>query len=109
MEGPFKLTKEQLALEVTKTSPGTFILADEPGKVEYVGRADEDLRIDLLNWIGEYDHFQFEYAKTALEAFEKECVLWHRHGGPLGKVEPTDHPDRPDGSGWQCPSCLVFG
>lgn len=108
MEGPFELQRAKLDGLVTRTAPGTFILASEREGVEYVGRSDDDVKAGIAEWLGEYEFFQFEYAETAEAAFERECDVWHRYGGPLGKLDNLDHPARPAGAAWLCPRCSVF-
>jgi hypothetical protein len=49
-----------------------------------------------------YTHFSFCYAGSALEAFEKECLDYHRLGGSRG-LDNRRHPEPPPASAWGCP------
>jgi len=107
------LTNEKIDENVTRTSPGVYALdkTTTPGfHFDYVGRADDDLNARLKSHLGsEYRYFEFDYATSPKDAFEKECELYHDHGGPEGKLDNKVHPARPAGSGWKCPRCKVFG
>lgn len=97
---------------VTKTSPGVYVL-DKTTKgsfqVNYVGRADTDLNGRLKDWVGtKYKYFKFDYATSKMDAFKKECELWHNYGGPKGKLDNKKHPERPDKTNWKCPKCKIF-
>jgi len=113
LEGPYELTDEKIDKIVTLTSPGAYALGkSEDGKLltslKYVGRSDDDVNDRLHDWVRNYPHFKFGYFDSPKAAFEKECRLWHTFGGPEGKLDNEKHPDRPDGSGWQCPVCDIF-
>ncbi len=73
--------------------------------VKYVGRSDTDLNERLLDHVGEYEHFTFQYASSEKVAFEQECRDYHRFGGEKGSLDNAVHPDRPDGFYWKCPIC----
>lgn len=77
--------------------------------VKYVGRDDVDLncRLKVHANNGKYKLFKYAYATSAKAAFEKESKNYHDFGGKES-LDNKIHPDRPDGSGWKCPSCNVF-
>lgn len=111
LKGPFLLTSEKIDEEVTEISPGTYVLGhlndEDVFIVKYVGRSDEDLNDRLHDWIDEYKRFKFGYFNSEKEAFEKECIIYH----DFGESESLDneiHPDRPDNTDWECPSCAIF-
>ena len=106
----FPLTHDTINYNLTKTSPGAYALGNLRGNtfyVEYVGRSDSDLAERLKCWVGSYSHFKAGYFDSPLAAFKKECDLYHdfKDGGLDNKV----HPDRPNGSGWKCHRCYIFG
>lgn len=104
----FPLNTQTINTVVTKTSSGAYALGRQIGYafyVDYVGRSDTDLAERLKFWIGRYTHFQAGYYGSPLDAFIKECNLYHDFAGSLdNKV----HPDRPNNSGWKCPRCYNF-
>lgn len=107
LRGPFPLTGDGVAKNVTRTSPGAYALGHSDGGsyyIYYVGRSDADVATRLRQHIGEYRQFKYEYYPSAKAAFEKECRLYH-------DFKPRDnknHPARPAGSGWKCPVCRIF-
>jgi hypothetical protein len=110
MKGPFKLDKETIDREVTRTSPGNYALGRKNEKgtflVDYVGRADSDVKARLKSWVGKTTRplFKYSYESSAKAAFEKECENYHDFNPP----DNDAHPDRPDGTNWKCPRCGVF-
>lgn len=104
-----RLNAANLALAITKTSPGVYVLGEmaQNNKVNarYVGRADSDVRGRLGDHVGKYDYFLFCYEGSAQAAFYSECELFHEYNPSDNKI----HPDRPKNSNWKCPRCSVFG
>ncbi len=109
MNGPFALTRAVIDGEVTRVSPGAYeLLMSHSGRVKYVGRSDDDLNARLKQWVdSKYSYFKFEYCPSPKAAFEKECTLYHYHGGSE-KLDNEIHPQRPANSDWQCPKCGIF-
>jgi hypothetical protein len=109
LRGPFALTTEEVNKEVANTSPGTYALDqghDSGGfHISYVGRSDTNVNERLLEHVGKYKRFKFEYYGTPREAFDKECGLYHDFNPPA-KIQ---HPTRPNGSGWKCLHCKIWG
>jgi len=107
------LSEEKIDKEVGKDRLGVYGLdrgsKDDPFKVYYVGRA-EDLNARLKQHVGEkykgsmYKWFKYDYAKSAKEAYDKECECYHLHGGKE-KLDNEVHPQRPEGTNWKCPVC----
>ncbi len=101
LNGPFVLDRGTISLMVAR-NPGVYVLTRDGKRANYVGRSDGDVQGRLAQHIGSgYSHFWFAYASSPMDAFLKECWLWHQYS-------PTDnsiHPDRPNGSGWRCPVC----
>lgn len=113
LKGPYPLTNEKIDEIITKTSPGAYALDRENNSgtfiVNYVGRSDEDVNDRLKDWVdSKYLRFKFDYFSSAKLSFEKECYIWHDFGGPNGKMDNEKHPQRLQGTNWQCPVCDVF-
>lgn len=115
LEGPYTLDTATIDNTVTRTSAGNYALGyvNDKGKfiVHYVGRADEDLKARLKQWVGKkskYKSFKASYASSAKAAFEKECHNYHDFGGS-DKLDNEYHPDRPNGTDWKCPVCTIYG
>jgi len=111
LRGPYTLDNETIERVVTRTSPGAYALGhvkDNTFYVYYVGRSDDDINSRLKDWVGsKYSKFKFEYYDSPKAAFEKECNLYHDFGGKE-KLDNDKHPERPDGTNWQCPRCSIF-
>ncbi len=107
----YKLTYESIDKNV-KQKPGVYVLDKNRSgsfQINFVGRANADLNDRLKQHIAEgYKFFEFEYATSPKEAFEKECELYHDKGGPEGKLDNKIHPDRPKNTDWKCPKCNIF-
>ncbi len=110
LRGPYNLSNEEIDRVVTRKSPGVYVLGREKDTdlfiVNYVGRSDSDVNYILKDWVGKdgYRRFKFGYFDSPKAAFEKECKIYH-------DFKPRDnekHPQRPNGSNWQCPRCDIF-
>lgn len=112
LNGPYPLTTDGIDGNVTRTSPGAYVLGrmgNDSFTVEYVGRSDTDVNARLKQWVGKgYPRFKFGYFDSPKAVFEKECNIYHDFGGPSEKLDNDKHPQRPEGSSWQCPKCDVF-
>jgi hypothetical protein len=106
LEGPFRLNVDGIDLAIRRRSAGTFALGglDRQGRfcLSRVGRADHDLSQELRNFIGSESLFKFAYARDGIEAFLKECELFHRFRPQANFWHPT----RPEGTRILCPYCL---
>lgn len=71
--------------------------------VDYVGRSDEDLADALLRHVGSYSRFSFELAGSPAEAFQVQCLTFHR----LRPVDNYSHPERPVDGNARCPICAL--
>ena len=114
MDGPYELTRESIDNTVTRTSPGNYALGRDTKKgllVYYVGRSDDDVGGRLRDWVGEkparYAYFKYSYATSPKAAFEKECQNYHEFGGKE-KLDNASHPQRSEGTDWECPTCDIF-
>jgi hypothetical protein len=108
LSGPYRLTFDAIDAAITQRAPGVFALgrADSSGRfcVNYVGRADGDIRVRLRDFIGSDTLFKYGYTPTLQAAFERECELFHDVRPPRSLV----HPGRPKGTNWECPRCRIF-
>jgi hypothetical protein len=108
LAGPYRLSFDEIDAAVTRQSAGVYALgySDPEGRfcINHIGRADADLRGRLLDKIGSDVLFKYGYFSSAKAAFEKECELFHDINPPGNRV----HPDRPRGTGWECPRCRIF-
>jgi hypothetical protein len=106
--GPFRLTFDQINDSIPRVAPGAYALGhtDPRGKfyVDYVGRADANVREKLHEFIGSATMFKYSCVPSAEAAFMKECELYHEFKPPGNRM----HPDRPKGTSWECPRCRFF-
>ena len=112
MAGPFSYTRETIDEVIPDGYPGNYALGHydtvkNTFYVQYVGRADKNLRDRIGHSIGKYSHFMASIAENVIEAFQKECQNWHDFGGEKGKLDNKIHPDKPDGEKLAfCPVCV---
>ena len=112
MRGPFDFTSAKIDEYIPKTSPGNYALGytKEDGSFipQYVGRSDTDIKQELKSKLSDqYKKFEFSYANSPEEAFEKECRNFHDLGGSI-TLHNKNHPARPDNTDWKCPLCGFF-
>lgn len=110
MDGPFDYNQETINKIVPEGVIGNYALGYVEGNtfiVQYVGRADKDLRERLPHSIGKYSHFMASRANSPMEAYHKECSNWHDFGGEEGYLDNKIHPDIPNGEKLAfCPICV---
>ena len=100
----FSLSNGQVDAQVTKKSPGVYVLDRSVTggfTAHYAGRSDDDVAKRLKDHVndGLYKYFKFEYATSSKAAFELECRLYH-------DLKPPDddiHPAKPKGTNYVCP------
>jgi hypothetical protein len=91
------------------SSPGVFALGytrEARFVIAYLGRADSDLQTGLMTHLGgPYQQFKFTYALSAVDAFGKQCELYHQCLG----LENSTHPNPPDDDDMElvCPHCRI--
>jgi hypothetical protein len=106
--GPHPLAFDEINTEINWASPGVFALGyvDQHGafRVNHVGRSDSDVRLRLHALIGSERVFKYRLYASPRAAFEKECELFHAFRPPCTRL----HPDRPKGTNWTCPHCVMF-
>jgi hypothetical protein len=106
--GAFPLTQVSIKQNVTRKSPGAYVLGaleNNSLPVRRSGRSDFDIAARLADHIGKYSHFMYCYSATAAEAFYAECELHH----DFNPADNLMHPDRPANTNLKCPRCIVFG
>lgn len=106
--GPFRLAYDDITDSIPRVAPGAFVLGhkgpDGRFYVDYVGRADQDIRDKLLQLIGSGNLFKYRCSTTSEAAFHAECELFHTFQPPGNRM----HPDRKAGTNWECPRCRFF-
>ena len=116
MEGPFDLTSENVAK--INRNPGVYILgyfSNGKNCGAYVGRSDTDLRDRMEDHLPEnerndclrghsLDRYWREYCASALEAYNRECEIYHEHGNGSGYTCNVIHPSKSNPR-WTCPVC----
>jgi len=109
LSGPFTLSDDVIDQQVSRKSPGVYVLDDSDDvlrfHVAHVGSSSVDVNNQLHVHVGAYQNFKYEYCPSPRVAFEKECSLYH----DFESQENLLHPRRPAGSGWLCPRCRLFG
>lgn len=105
LNGPYSLLCDALNDELVEDCPGVFALGytDYSGRfcVTFVGSAGRDMKSKLRRYIGTAAQFKFRHFPDERQAFEKECELFHR----FMPFKNFLHPERPEGTTWQCPGC----
>ncbi len=75
--------------------------------MRYIGRSDTSVERRLLQHAREgiYHYFYVDHKKTPLDAFARECNLYHYYRADL---DNEVHPARPRGYRGPCPRCHEF-
>ena len=85
----------QVAIDKVPECLAVFLLGRGEGNVAFVGRADENLRKSLSEYIGKgYTHFRYVRVPWLKEGFEMQCRLYHHEGGRR-RLDNTEHPQGP--------------
>lgn len=84
--------------------PGVYMLADTAELPRYVGRSDSDVQNRLLQHAssGAYRFFYVEHDRSPIDAFQRECNLYHYYRSQL---DNEIHPAIPRDCGDGCPKC----
>ena len=106
LSGPFSLTNQGVDAAVVYTSAGAYALghtdANNVFNIYYVGRADGDVNKRLKDHVSSsHSQFKFAYFSSAVEAYRKECSLYHDFNPPENIV----HPAAPTNSRLTCVIC----
>lgn len=108
--GPLRFNTEAVDFVVKGALPGVFALGALRwgGKFEpaFVGRADDDLRAELLTHAaeGRYQAFAFHYDAFAQRAFEHQCQAYHKFRAAR-RLDNKGHPEPAPGETWICAIC----
>jgi hypothetical protein len=106
LQGPFPLTARSIEANVSTDAKGVYVLGEGTGRdfeVLKVSRTD-DLKDSLGEYLGRYKNFQYSLAGSQIDAWDRECELYHQHRPRDNKA----HPVRRYGSDWDCPVCHGF-
>ncbi len=102
---PVKIPLARLATAKVPFSPGIYILyRTNMGAPAFIGR--DDVRLyDKLNDLARnqphYHYFKFMVCSDAADAYQWECMFWHKGLGTLDNA--AHHPLPPRGSDMVCP------
>jgi hypothetical protein len=100
MEGPFRT--DEVGPNVDSDYIGVYMLSRDGRHIHYVGRSDSDIQGRIRSSIAEgrgYRKFWFCYESSAMQAYKRECYLYHKYDPP----DNTVHPAVPPGTYWRCP------
>ncbi len=92
MAGWFPLSEWSVTEHTWRGRPGVYRLVHtRGGPVRYVGRSDSSVRKRLLRHArdGIYDYFYVEHKRTPIEAFSRECSLFHYHISNIDTADPS--------------------
>jgi hypothetical protein len=104
--GPFPLTVRNIEANVSSDAKGVYALGEGMGRqfeVLKVGRSD-DVKGSLGEYLGKYKNFQYAFSLSQVDAWERECELYHQFRPRDNKA----HPARRYGSDWDCHICHGF-
>lgn len=99
MEGPYRLTGDQVTSWVPLPLPGVYLLSDDGEEMLRVGRCHDHMAACLKGWVGWYRLFWFDYALSPRAAYQRECELYHQHA----PRDNQSHPQAPSRTRWLCP------
>lgn len=107
---PHFFTPRYIRRYVPGGKPGTYALGalrNNEFAIGYVGRSDCCVRSRLLSHelLGEFDVFAIDIARDSVQAFTRECELWHRVLDLGGRLANRIHPAIPRGQDHHCPYC----
>lgn len=105
--GAYPLTRESIQSVVPPRCIGAYALGravDGGFLIDRVGRSDTDVQDRMFDYVGKYHAFMYVLLPSKLDAFNKECWLFHT-------FKPRDniyHPDQPDGMDVVCLHCPIY-
>lgn len=112
MKGPFPLTTDNVNLHVDDKIGNYAFGKPEDGKwyVKYVGRSDSQLREEIKQQAKNHKmldiegyEYKFRYADSGTEAYEQECLDYHKYRDN-GCLQNKIHPAKPtDNNHYHCP------
>jgi hypothetical protein len=102
---PYPLKEEAIHAVTPESAKGIFVLSYDGTQDAWVGRADENLRDSLTDFVGVYAYFYHECIDVEEERFHRECELFHSFGGDRGQLDNVAHPLPPAESNLTCPIC----
>ncbi len=96
----FPFTVASIEINVKKIAGGVYVL-DPPDPrhrtaVGFVGRSDKDVAESLQRQVkAGYKEFAFTYTSSVLQAYDKECEMWHEWKPIANPVHPAKPPGKP--------------
>ena len=106
--GYYLLNEQNIQSFVRGFGPGAYALGNLINgtlSIQRIGRSDTNLPKRLLDYLGEYEAFEYGFTSSIKAAFDMECCLYHTHM----PIDNFIHPDQPDGMSLACPKCSSFG
>lgn len=105
---PVKTQLARLSAKVVPHAPGIYIMyRSNMGPPSYVGRDDYRLydAIDNHRRAGVYKYFKFMRCNNPTDAFQWECMFWHKGQSTIDNSEANGgrHPKPPRGEYLSCP------
>ena len=105
---PIKTPLAKLSARKVPHSPGVYILyRTNMGAPAYVGRDDYRLfdALDDHRRAGRYKYFKFMVCNDPVDAFQWECMFWHKGQATIDNSESNGgrHPAPPRGELVDCP------
>jgi hypothetical protein len=103
MRGPYLLRPLQVDISVPTKIGGVYCLSKSPKSVNFIGRADSNLRDAIKAHWPEYQMFWYDPALSAREAYVNHCRVYHKHAD--NGLEDKAHPAAPARLDLKCPVC----
>ncbi|HHG84659.1 MAG TPA: hypothetical protein ENJ82_07910 [Bacteroidetes bacterium] len=105
---PVKIPLAKLAPGKVPHAAGIYILyRTNMGAPAFVGRDDFRLydAVDTMRLQGKYHYFKYMRCNSAVDAYQWECMFWHKGQATLDNAETRGgkHPQPPRGESTACP------
>lgn len=109
---PFPLDPATVERIIKLKAAGNFALGklNDSGEfvAEYVGWSGSDIKSEIVAMLNSgYTAFEYSYALTPKDAFERDCRIFHDLGGDI-ILDNKEHPARPERVKWRCPLCDIY-
>jgi hypothetical protein len=104
MRGPYRLHPSQIHIRVPTRASGVYCLGKNGTVVEYVARADRNLREALITRERDYNMFWYEPTVSPSDCYTTHCRCYHKHA-ESGHLVDNAHPTPPPGLDMKCPVC----
>ncbi len=104
LQGPFPLTAENIEARAP-SDYGVYVLGDYLANGSFEALRVErsaDVKRSLGQHLGQYRYFQSVIASSEIDAWDRECQLYHLHRPRHNSVHPVRREN------WDCPVCHGF-